>query len=491
MKETEMKKVILAASIGLFIALTVGACGGEMAGQGISKQKARSFGKADWWTDFCEEYNWYGDGECDEFCPNPDPDCQSQNNGTRRPVCQFIGTRSEGWYWSDGSGRIKYDKCGSKGQAVCSAIGSRSEGWYSGDELIVWDSQCHRAVGVSLEGEPCGGIYGYVCREDLYCHGRSSGGPQTESGVCRRDGYCESADDCSVPDNAWPQPRCIGYAICENNTCGWVCGQQQGVWSWTSFLYNGAESAHPYPNNSNQQWVVQHQGAAKIKLHFERIDLEQGYDWISIESGDQHIELDGAINDYWTPPFDGDQVTITLKSDGRTTAYGFKVDAIAIYEQLGPGLCNTDEDCAEGEQCVPHQCFNAFAPCYGDCRQAATALSFAASDTPLDIPDNQPAGIESLITVSGLPACNLKVLLSVDISHSFPGDLSVKLLSPAGEELVLFDRQPTGGNGVKIEKMDISSQISFSDGVYRLRVADHALLDRGRLSGWSLEFACR
>jgi YVTN family beta-propeller protein len=26
--------------------------------------------------DYCALYNWYGDGECDTFCTNPDPDCQ-------------------------------------------------------------------------------------------------------------------------------------------------------------------------------------------------------------------------------------------------------------------------------------------------------------------------------------------------------------------------------------------------------------------------------
>lgn len=42
--------------------------------------------------DPCEEYGWYGDGECDEFCPEPDPACegfdvgenQSQNDGTNQ-----------------------------------------------------------------------------------------------------------------------------------------------------------------------------------------------------------------------------------------------------------------------------------------------------------------------------------------------------------------------------------------------------------------------
>ena len=35
--------------------------------------------------DICAVRSWYGDGECDDFCPEPDPDCED--------VCAL-----EGWY---------------------------------------------------------------------------------------------------------------------------------------------------------------------------------------------------------------------------------------------------------------------------------------------------------------------------------------------------------------------------------------------------------
>jgi|GEM_PF-339837 len=42
----------------------------------ISKDDARAMaGKQDHW-DLCEWFGWYGDGECDEFCSEPDPDCE-------------------------------------------------------------------------------------------------------------------------------------------------------------------------------------------------------------------------------------------------------------------------------------------------------------------------------------------------------------------------------------------------------------------------------
>jgi len=42
----------------------------------MDKAEARGLqGKADNGEDYCETYGWYGDGECDDFCPRADPDC--------------------------------------------------------------------------------------------------------------------------------------------------------------------------------------------------------------------------------------------------------------------------------------------------------------------------------------------------------------------------------------------------------------------------------
>jgi hypothetical protein len=45
-----------------------------------SKDSARARGgKADDGRDFCEAFGWYGDDECDDFCPRRDPDCASDD----------------------------------------------------------------------------------------------------------------------------------------------------------------------------------------------------------------------------------------------------------------------------------------------------------------------------------------------------------------------------------------------------------------------------
>jgi hypothetical protein len=51
----------------------------------LSKDDVRQ-GKADIGTDYCEMYGWYGDGECDHFCPKPDGDC-CNDNVPPNPLC--------------------------------------------------------------------------------------------------------------------------------------------------------------------------------------------------------------------------------------------------------------------------------------------------------------------------------------------------------------------------------------------------------------------
>ena len=61
-------------------------------------------GKADSSVDWCAQWKWYGDGECDQFCLKPDPDCQTSPLGadphgapTRYPIVLvhgFMGSKT-------------------------------------------------------------------------------------------------------------------------------------------------------------------------------------------------------------------------------------------------------------------------------------------------------------------------------------------------------------------------------------------------------------
>jgi hypothetical protein len=72
----------------------VAGCGGSESGQGLSKDEARQIGKADWTTDHCAENGWYGDDNCDDFCPLRDPDCPNSTCQTDEG-CQYGSTWCE------------------------------------------------------------------------------------------------------------------------------------------------------------------------------------------------------------------------------------------------------------------------------------------------------------------------------------------------------------------------------------------------------------
>jgi len=108
-----------------------------------------------------------------------------------------------------------------------------------------------------------------------------------------------------------------------------------------------------------------------------------------------------------------------------------------------------------------------------------------SNDDAIAIPDDDSAGISSTInvpdnvTVFGLTA-------SVDISHTWIGDLVVTLTSPTGTESVLHNRE--GGNADNIVKSwDLSvfnGEMAMGD--WTLSVSDNVGADVGTLNNWGL-----
>lgn len=107
------------------------------------------------------------------------------------------------------------------------------------------------------------------------------------------------------------------------------------------------------------------------------------------------------------------------------------------------------------------------------------------------IPDNASAGIErTLSTAEGGNVVGVEV--TVDISHTYVGDLRVRFLSPSGDEVFLHDR--TGGSGDNIARTyTIATTPSLAvlvgqpiAGTWKLLVSDHEAVDVGKLNRWSL-----
>jgi serine protease len=112
-------------------------------------------------------------------------------------------------------------------------------------------------------------------------------------------------------------------------------------------------------------------------------------------------------------------------------------------------------------------------------------FSIAATDVPLAIPDNNPAGVTSSIAVT--QDLSLQTLTAqVQITHTFIGDLIVTLIAPNGTEFILHNR--TGGSTDNINQTYTVTAAAglASAGTWRLKAADRAGLDTGSITAWTI-----
>ena len=114
------------------------------------------------------------------------------------------------------------------------------------------------------------------------------------------------------------------------------------------------------------------------------------------------------------------------------------------------------------------------------------------STRQIEIPDDAPAGIEDRITVSA-DAALASIQVSVEIIHTYRGDLRVTLVSPSGTSVILHDRTGGGADNLR-QTYDLATTPGFRellhqpvDGPWTLRVQDMAPQDEGRLHRWDLE----
>ena len=135
--------------------------------------------------------------------------------------------------------------------------------------------------------------------------------------------------------------------------------------------------------------------------------------------------------------------------------------------------------------------------------------SYASTDTPISIPDDNATGVSSTITLTDASTV-LDVDVTVDIPHTYPGDLELYLAGPNGVEITLSDHNGGSGDGYLGTTFDdeastpiTSGSSPFSGsfqpedslstfdglsaaGTWTLRVADTWSWDTGTLESWTL-----
>lgn len=192
----------------------------------------------------------------------------------------------------------------------------------------------------------------------------------------------------------------------------------------------------------------------------------------------------------------GDTVVLHNRNGGNTQSLKASFDTSTT-----PGLSNLIGKPLSGSWKLNVQdlatghtgCWNSWsitAAAQTDARPDTTTLNLV--DIPgVLIPDNRPEGISRYLQVA--PVGRIRDLeVSVDITHSYIGDLSVVLVSPTGTQVELHQR--TGGNA---DNLITTYTPATTSGLQRLRgetvhgtwtltVKDLEAQDEGKLNRWAL-----
>jgi subtilisin-like proprotein convertase family protein len=137
--------------------------------------------------------------------------------------------------------------------------------------------------------------------------------------------------------------------------------------------------------------------------------------------------------------------------------------------------------------------------------------SFASSDIPKAIPDNNATGVTSDLVLAG-PGTISDVNVTIgSVTHTWISDLQVELKSPAGTIVRLFDRRGSNGDNLTNTVFDDAAGVAISAGAapftgafkpeqalsafngqpvagtWQLTVRDLAVQDTGTLNSWSVQ----
>lgn len=124
--------------------------------------------------------------------------------------------------------------------------------------------------------------------------------------------------------------------------------------------------------------------------------------------------------------------------------------------------------------------------CAGGSCGGVDATHHYASTAHVAIPDATPAGASTDIVVRDAGTIR-SATVTVDVTHPFLGDLTIRVSRVGGREFVLLREQIVDGTSLH-RTFDVAGFAGeMAPGTYRLTVVDGAARDVGTLDGWSLD----
>ncbi len=115
-----------------------------------------------------------------------------------------------------------------------------------------------------------------------------------------------------------------------------------------------------------------------------------------------------------------------------------------------------------------------------------TSVTYTSVNVPKSIPDNNSTGITSITNVNAAGAINA-LTVSLNITHTYRGDLRVTLISPAGTSTILQNQTGGSADNVILINVPLSNfNTQTASGQWKLKVQDLDAADVGKLNSWSL-----
>lgn len=213
-----------------------------------------------------------------------------------------------------------------------------------------------------------------------------------------------------------------------------------------------------------------------------RLAAGGAYRWIHFTStlfGDPHLAVQTGD---WVPPQRG---TIT---------------GVVFEDENGNGQLDAEESPQPGQI--------VYLDLDDDGRRDSGSVTFK-QDSPVSIPDY--GTIISQIEVSGIGQVH-NLTVSINVSHTYTGDLRITLVSPSGKRVMLVSNAGGSGDDFRDTVFDDSAAKSIlegaapfagsfrpqdslgllrgerADGLWTLEITDTMPWDAGKLNGWSLTF---
>ena len=113
-------------------------------------------------------------------------------------------------------------------------------------------------------------------------------------------------------------------------------------------------------------------------------------------------------------------------------------------------------------------------------------ITVSSTDTPLPILDNNPTGTTSTIAIGGAGLISA-LQVTVNIDHTYRGDLRVELRGPGAFTKVLHNRTGGSADNLRATYTVSEAQGRTMSGAWSLFVQDLAAQDVGTLQSWSMQ----